>query len=147
MNIKGINSGQTLLNKGDRFFRTKDTRFASALLTLGFNLWAKQPYTLVEDVKTKQQQITWNFNSTSNCGKFRTLEMKKCYHDPSLMDRDDEHSVALSRCIATLKNRELLIDICNNAEPILKAWRDDGNLWYVPANTEVGQEIIKEHQK
>lgn len=145
MNIKKTNSRR--LAQGDRFFRTKDTRFASALLTIGFDLWEKTPYSLVEDVSTSQQQITWHFESTSRCGNYQAIKMKGCYHDPSLMKKNDPHSKALAQCIATLKNRELLINICNNAEPILQAWRDDGNLWYVPANSEIGEEILAENNK
>jgi len=144
MNIKKSN---TELRKGDQFLRTRDTRFASALLTLGFNLYSKTPYTLYEDVKSGNQQILWQFEVLSKCGNYRAYDMLKAYNNPKLMHNDDDHSVALSKCIATLKNRELLIDICNNAEPTLRAWRDDGNLWYVPANSETGQEILAEHNK
>ena len=134
----------TALEKNDRFLRTRDTRFASALLTLGFNLWRKTPYDLVQDAKTGQQQITWQFETKSNCGKYTTRNMLVAYKNPKLFEAKDDHSIALSKCIATLKNRELLIDICNNAEPTLKAWREDGNLWYVPLHSDLGQEILTE---
>lgn len=141
MNIKKYN---TELEQSDEFLRTRDTRFASALLTLGFQLWGKTPYTLYEDAKTNRQQIVWQFETTSRCEKYNSYTMLKAYKNPKLMSETDEHSKALSKCIATLKNRELLIDICNNAEPTLRAWRDDGNLWYVPANSELGQELLNE---
>jgi len=141
MNIRNANSA---LAKGDQFLRTRDTRFASALLTLGFKLYEKTPYTLFEDVKTGQQQIIWQFSHKSECGRYSAYKMLKAYKSPKLLVAEDDHSIALANCIATLKNRELLIDICNNAEPILRKWRDDGNLWYVPANTELGQEVSAE---
>lgn len=141
MSIKNYN---TALEQNDEFLRTRDTRFASALLTLGFELWKKTPYTLYQDVKTNKQQILWQFETMSKCGKYNSYKMLKAYKNPKLMLETDAHSLALSKCIATLKNRELLIDICNNAEPTLRAWRDDGNLWYVPANSELGQELLNE---
>ena len=143
MNIK---ESSTALSQDDEFLRTRDTRFASALLTLGFDLWAKTPYTLYQDLKTGQQQILWQFNTISKCGRYYSYKMLKAYKNPNLMNETDDHSVALSKCIATLKNRELLIDICNNAEPILQSWQDDGNLWYVPANSELGQEMLAENE-
>jgi len=139
MNIKNKNTG---LEKGDEYLRTRDTRFASALLSLGFGLWEKTPFHLYEDAKSGKQQILWQFNPTSDCKKFSAYKMLKAYKDPNLLSKEDNHSKALAICVATLKNRELLIDICNNAEPVLKSWEDDGNLWYVPANTELGQDII-----
>lgn len=139
-----IRKTNTLLQQGDNFFRTRDTRLASCMLTMGFTLWKKQPYVLQEDVQSGQQQITWNIERVSRCGRFNTLAVSKAYKDPNVFKSEKPEAIALSQCLGALKNRELLIDICNNAEPTLRGWRDDGNLWYVPANSEEGIEWRKE---
>lgn len=133
----------SFLKQGDRYFRTKDTRFASAVVSCGFSLNEDPPFHKIEDPTSGKITLTWCINEYSDCGKRCITDFKKAYDDPFFLKKGYEGMDDFKYAVSTLKNRELMIDMVNKANSVFN-FRGKTGLWYVPSGNKSFAKKIKE---
>lgn len=121
----------SFLQQGDRYFRTKDTRFASAVVCCGFSLNDNPPFHKIEDPNTGKVQLTWCINEYSDDGKRKILDFKKAYDDPFFLKEGYEELEDFKYAVSALKNRELMIDMVNKANSVYN-FKGKTGWWYIP---------------
>lgn len=121
------------LKTGDRYFRTKDTRFVSAVITCGFSLYDNPPFHKLEDPQTNKVQLTWCLNERSDDGQRSITYLKRAYDDPFFLQPDKYEDLKdFKYAVAVLKNRELMIDMVNKANSTYN-FKGKTGWWYVPS--------------
>ena len=119
------------LQQGDRYFRTKDTRFASAVVCCGFSLNESPPFHKIEDPTSGKVILTWCINEYSDDGKRSIIDLKKAYDDPFFLKKGYEDLKDFKYAVSALKNRELMIDMVNKANSVYN-FKGKTGWWYVP---------------
>lgn len=129
------------MKQGDSFYQTRDTRLVAALTAVGIELSEVQPFGKYINDKTGKTQIVWHIELQSPDGKYKTNDLVAAYHDPFLMKKEESNLQDFAHAVASLKNREQLMDIVNNSEGIREVWKND-EIWLVPENSKVTKEIL-----
>ena len=119
------------MKEGDAFYQTRDTRLVAALTAVGIELSEVLPFGKFTNEKSGKTQIVWHLKTKSSDGKYVTSELVKAYNDPFLMKTTDPILADFAHCVASLKNREQLMDIVNNHESMVETWKND-ELWLIP---------------
>lgn len=133
----------SFLKQGDRYFRTKDTRFASAVVSCGFSLNENPPFHKIEDPTTGKVQLTWCINEYSDDGKRSIIDFKKAYDDPFFLKSESSELEDFKYAVSALKNRELMIDMVNKANSVYN-FKGKTGWWYVPHGNKAVADQIKE---
>ena len=129
------------MNQGDEFYQTRDTRLVACLTAVGIELSPVQPFAKYKNHKTGKEQIMWNVQLKSACGKYDTNQLVRAYHDPKLMHDQDDLIGDFAHAVAGLKNREFLIDIVQNSDCLIESWQGD-SVWLVPSKSKVAKELL-----
>lgn len=107
---------------------TRSTNLASALIAMGIEPHT-QPFQHMER-DDGSKFTSWQFKSKSECGKWDTLKLINAWRDgEEWVKENEEHPFAYLVC--AFKNREMLMDILNEATPTVTIKRD-GKTWRVP---------------
>lgn len=120
-----------MIETGDSFAYTTDTRLASALSAVGIPFHEKQPYDHLE--KDGKEWVQWNFEPLSKCGSYVTYDLIKAWKDDEkwLSENAEDHPFAIA--MRALHIREFLVDGIKRNNPSVVIKNEQGT-WVVPKN-------------
>ena len=127
------------LFQGQRFVQTRDTKKAASIVSMGVRPFAPRPVQKIRDIENHKEYIIWAFEEKSHCGRWKTIDLLKWYNDDEWFLQNEEHPYAYA--IASLKNRESLLDIINRMRGTLR-FNKGGQLWYIPEDGEMHRNSI-----
>lgn len=121
---------------------TSNTKLASALNALGIEMQAPF-WTKITDHKTKEETITWIFNSKSNCGKYNTREYIKIWDSDEwfLENFPKKHPFALIIC--AMETREYLVDKIKESKGHIK-FRKNKKDWIVVDGSDLHKKLLND---